>query len=301
MTPGSVFLAIAGNAVAAMGPILLASMGGLYTELSGMLNIALEGLILSGAFAGLAVASATGSLFAGMIAGLASGALLAFCFSSVSIKLKANIFIAGLAANIFASGFTAVLSHTLFGSKGVLAFALPEPGKPFAAAFSELPLVGPLLFSHTSFVYLSWIGVAATAIILAATPLGMRIRASGANQAAVAAAGYSVDRIRILAFTISGAACGLAGASLSLPLGAYVPNMSAGRGWTALVAVYVGARKPALIVVACFVFALAESYSNFAQGASLVPAEFLLALPYAATLAALVAGAWLVRGSKPVR
>ena len=81
----------------------------------------------------------------------------------------------------------------------------------------------------------------------------------------------------------------------------YVPNMSAGRGWTALVAVYVGARKPALIVVACFVFALAESYSNFAQGASLVPAEFLLALPYAATLAALVAGAWLVRGSKPVR
>lgn len=301
MNPAGVIIAIAGNAVAAMGPLLLASMGGLYTELSGTLNIALEGLILTGAFSGLAAASATGSLAAGALAGCISSALLAFAFSSISLKLKANIFITGLAANIFASGVTVVLSQRLFGSRGVLAFDLPKPYRPFAENLASLPIIGSLFFSHDIFVYLSWLGVGFTVLVLRRTSFGIRVRAAGANERAVQAAGFGVDRIRIAAFAISGAACGLAGASLSLPLAAYVPNMSSGRGWTALVAVYLGARKPALIVLACFVFALAESYSNYAQGNSPVPAEFLLALPYAATLAALVAGAVLLRGSKRAR
>lgn len=278
MTPASFAFSIAGNAVSGMTPLLFAAMGGLFTELSGMLNIALEGLILFGAFTGALAADLTGSLFAGTLAGAVFSGLLAWAYGTTTIKLKANVFITGLATNIFAYGITKLLSQAVYHSKGVVAFAIAEP-----------PRLPAPLDAWNVFAPLSWLAVAATGAILWKTRQGMRIRATGANPEAVTAAGMSPDKYRLAAIVASGLLCGVAGASLSLPLAAYVPNMSSGRGWIALVAVYLGSRKPGRIMIACFIFALAESYSIYAQGAFKVPAELVMAIPYAATLVALVA------------
>lgn len=290
--------AIAGNAIAAMTPLVFASMGGLFTELTGTLNIALEGLILTGAFFGITAASATQSLLAGLFAAGLASAILAWAYGAATLRLKANIFVTGLAANIFASGATALLSRRFFGTKSVAALAIPALSKPFEAALGDIPFVGEVFFSHDSLVYLSWIFVAVTLTIIYRTPFGIRLRATGANAEAVAASGFNPDAYRLSAIVLSGFFCGIAGASLSFPLAAYVPNMSSGRGWIALVAIYLGGRKPGKIALACLVFALAESYSNFAQGLFRIPSEFMLAIPYAATLVALVAGSAAARARK---
>ncbi|HWR10296.1 MAG TPA: ABC transporter permease [Rectinemataceae bacterium] len=292
---------VAGNAIAAMTPLVFAATGGLFTELTGTLNIALEGLILIGAFFGIVVASAAQSLFAGILAGSAAAAILAWAYGSATIRLKANIFVTGLAANIFASGLTVVLSHQWFGTKSVVAFNVPELAKPLAASLGGIPFFGPFLFSHNVLVYLSWFFVAIAYVVIYRTPAGMKIRATGANAEAVAASGFKPDAYRLLAIVLSGFFCGMAGVSLSLPLAAYVPNMSAGRGWIALVAIYLGARSPGRIALACFIFALAESYSNYAQGLFSVPTDFILMIPYAATLVALVAGSFAERARKAKR
>lgn len=289
---------IAGNAIAAMTPLIFAALGGLFTELTGMLNIALEGLILVGAFFGIVAASMTQSLFAGLVAGSLAAAVLAWAYGSATIRLKANIFVTGLAANIFASGLTVVLSRQWFGTKSVVAFKIPELARPFAGLLGSIPFFGPAFFSHTVLVYLSWFFVIVATVIIRRTALGMKIRATGANAEAVAASGFRPDAYRLIAIVLSGFFCGMAGASLSLPLAAYVPNMSAGRGWIALVAIYLGARNPGKIALACFIFALAESYSNYAQGLFRIPAEFILMIPYAATLIALVAGSLAKRAAK---
>jgi simple sugar transport system permease protein len=281
---------LATNAVTAMTPLLLAALGGLFTELSGTLNIALEGLMLTGAFFGAVSAAASGSIFIGVAGGSLAAAFLAWAMGSATIRLKANPFITGLAANIFASGFSVLLSRRFFGSGSVITFALKAVPKPFEAALGNLPVLGPLLFSHTWIDYASWLAAVAAWILIARTPFGSRLRATGANAEAVSASGFSPDRYRVAAFILSGVLTGAAGASLSLPLAAYVPNMSSGRGWIALVAVYLGFRKPWGIAFACFVFALAEAYSNYAQGFLGLPPEFILAIPYVASLLALMAG-----------
>jgi len=283
-------ITITTNALGAMTPLLLAAAGGLFTELAGMLNIALEGLMLAGAFFGFAAASAFNSIPLGMLAGALASTAIAWAYGSVTLKLKANVFITGLAANIFASGLTAVLSARWFGTKSVIALAIPNPVQPFAPLLGRIPVLGKLLFSHHSLVYVSWIAAILAALLVYRSVLGLRIRATGTRAEAVLSAGFSPDTYRLVAVMISGALCGLAGASLSLPLGAYVPNMSSGRGWIALVAIYLGNKKPSRTALACFIFALAESFSNYAQGQFRIPSEFILAIPYAATLIALSLG-----------
>lgn len=281
-------------ALAAMTPLLFAALGGLFTELAGMLNIALEGLIVIGAFFSVTGASASGSLAAGMLAGVAASTLAAFLYGQITLKLKANGFITGLATNLLASGLTVVLSQQFYRTKGVIPFELPDL-PVITAGLSGIPLVGPVLFNQNLLTHMSWLSAILAWIVIRRTAFGMRLRATGSNSSAMAALGLGPDRYRLAAILISGIACGLAGAYLSLNLSAHVPNISSGRGWIALVAIYLGTRKPAGIVAACFVFALAESYSNHAQGILRIPSEFILAIPHAATLVALLAGSLLAR------
>jgi len=281
---------ITASALEAMTPLLLAATGGLFTELAGMLNIALEGLMLAGAFFGFAAAAASGSLLLGILAGALASSLIAWIYGSATLRLKANVFITGLAANIFAPSVTAVLSAAWFGTRSVVALAVPEPTRPLQTRLGQNPVLGGAFFSQHSLVYLSWALAAGAAVIIYRSVLGTRIRATGARAEAVAAAGFKPDFYKLSAIIISGFFCGIAGASLSLPLGAYVPNMSSGRGWIALVAIYLGNRRPGRTALACFVFALAESFSNYAQGQFGIPSEFILAIPFAATLIALSLG-----------
>lgn len=281
---------ITASALEAMTPLLLAAAGGLFTELAGMLNIALEGLMLAGAFFGFAAAQASGSLSLGILAGALASSLIAWIYGSATLRLKANAFITGLAANIFAPSITAVLSARWFGTRSVVALTTPEPARIFQTSLGRVPILGKIFFSHHSLVYLSWVLSLGAALIIYRSVLGTRIRATGARAEAVAAAGFKPDFYKLVAIILSGFFCGIAGASLSLPLGAYVPNMSSGRGWIALVAIYLGNRRPGRTALACFVFALAESFSNYAQGQFGIPSEFILAIPFAATLLALSLG-----------
>lgn len=286
--------AIMGDALGIMTPLLFAALGGLLSELSGMLNIALEGLMGVGAFGAAVAAIYSGSLAAGVLAGAAAGALVAWGFGASTLKLRADGFVAGLAVNLLASGLTVALSARLFGSKGVIPIGagalavLQPPAAPGGPSF-----LGRVFLGHDILAYAGWACVPLAWFLVRRTPFGLRLRAAGSNPRALLTLGKKPERYRLAAIVLSGLACGLAGASLSLGLGSYVPNASSGRGWIALVAVYLGGKRPGGVLAACFVFALASSLANFSQGFLEVPADFILALPYAITLLALIgAAAW---------
>lgn len=291
---------LGGDALEAAAPLVFAALGGLFTELSGTLNIALEGLILVGAFASVSAAGLGHSLALGLAAGLAASTLVAALYGFVTIRGRANEFVTGLAANLFAAGAAVVLSAQIFKTKGILSFdlaPLPELGAGLAAGQAPgLSFLGKLLFGHNALVYASWLAAPLAALVLGRTPFGLRLRAAGSNPKALLALNLRPERYRFAAILVSGAASGLAGASLSLSLASYVPNMSSGRGWIALVAIYLGGRRPWGVAAACLAFALADSFANYAQGFLRLPPDFILALPYAVTFVALVGGAALKRG-----
>lgn len=277
------------NAVEIMTPILLAALGGLFAELAGVLNIALEGLILTGAFAGILAAAATGSLVAGIIAGALAGGLLAAVFAFFSMRLKANIFITGLAINLLAAGAIPFLSTWMFGTKGVLRFPdLKRLPHLFRDTSTGIGIIDGLLFGHSATVYLAWLLVAVSAVTLYRTPFGLRLRALGAREESVVIAGVNAAAYRRMAILISGIAAGIGGASISLRLGVYLPNISAGRGWIALVAIYLGYRHPIGIAVAALLFGFTASLAGAAQGMLAIPGTVLLGLPYAMTVVAMI-------------
>ncbi|MGA2480163.1 MAG: ABC transporter permease [Spirochaetia bacterium] len=291
MTAGSPYsIPLVHSAVEIMTPFLLAGIGGLFTELSGMLNIALEGLILTGAFFSVVLAAATGSLLLGILLGILCAMLLSLLFGSVTLYLRANVFITGLATNLFASGFTIVLAYHLFRTKGVIQF----PNVPQLPAFvvppflQRIPILGDVLFGHNIIVYLTWLIVLLSALVIYRTPFGMRLRGTGLNEKTIFSLGLNPRRYQLAGILISGLTCGLAGAMLTIQLAAFVPQISAGRGWIALVAIYLGNRTPWGIVAASFVFGLAESLADYAQGATRIPADFILALPYLITVVAMI-------------
>lgn len=277
------------SAVTIMTPLLLASMGGLFTELSGMLNIALEGLLLMGAFCSVIFTHYTGSMVAGTLLGIGCTMVLAAVLASVTLNLKSNVFITGLAVNLFSAGLTVVLCFSLFGNKGVVVFnnipALPLLNIPVLA---KIPVLGDIFIGHSIFVYMSWLLLIICHFVLYRTPFGFRIRATGLHQEALSTLGLNPNRYRFAAFLISGFTCGLGGALLTLNLGAFVPNITAGKGWIALVVIFLGNKKPFGLFIAALIFGLADAFSNYAQGALNVPADFILAIPYVFTLLAMI-------------
>jgi simple sugar transport system permease protein len=277
------------SVVIIMTPLLLAATGGLFTEVSGMLNIALEGLLLTGAFVAVAAAHYTGSLVLGLLAAILASLLLAALLGWATLTLRSNVFITGLAVNLFAAGVTVVLSHHLFGTRGVVVSQnippLPSLDIPL---IRNIPLAGDLVSGHSFFVYLSWALLLLAWLALFKTPFGFRLRACAKHAPALVSLGLKPGAYRFTAFLISGLSCGAGGAFLSLNLGAFVPNMSSGKGWIALVVIFLGGRKPLGILVAAFVFGLAEAFSNRAQGVLRIPADFILALPYVFTLAVMI-------------
>jgi general nucleoside transport system permease protein len=289
MNEGGFTFPVVHNAVSIMTPFLLAGIGGLMTELAGMLNIALEGLILIGAFFSVVGAAATGSLAAGIIIGVMMTVAVSLLFAAVTLYLKANVFITGLATNLFAAGLTTVLSFSLFATKGVLRFSeLPRLPVFSVPRLHGIPIVGDLLFGHDVLVYIGWAAVAGAWVLINRTPFGCRLRGTGSNPAALRAAGLRPQRYQMAGILLSGVTCGIAGAILTLNLGAFVPNISSGRGWIALVVIYLGAKRPFGIMAAAFLFGLADSISNYAQGVLAVPADLILAFPYVITVTAMI-------------
>jgi simple sugar transport system permease protein len=284
-----------------MTPLLLAAMGGLFTEVSGMLNIALEGLLLMGAFAAVTAAHYSGSLTLGVLAAVLASLSLAALLAWVTLKLKSNVFITGLAANLFAAGITVVLSQRLFLTRGVVAPEnLPRLTRLSIPLLGDLPVIGHILSGHSYIVYLSWVLLVFTGLVMYKTPFGFRLRACDKHSPALVSLGLKPDTYRFIAFLASGFTCGIGGAFLSLNLGVFVPNMSSGKGWIALVVIFLGGRKPPGLLVAAFIFGLAEAFSNYAQGLLNIPVDFILALPYICTLLAMIGVSAYAKGKSKV-
>lgn len=277
------------DAIVFMAPLLPAAVGGLATELVGTLNIALEGLILTGAFVYVAAASVAGPA-AGALMALVVTAAVSYGMDWLSRKAKADSFVVGLGINMLAPALASILSQVFFGTKGVVVVPGLQSSRVLGS-LSGIPLMGPL-FGHRLSDYLAILVAMVIAVALAYTPFGLRARAAGQNPEALRMAGLNEGRLRAMAFLVSGLACGVSGAALAASLGAYVPNMSAGRGWIALVAIYLGGKGLVGTVVASAFFALLLSVASGAQSLSVAPPELLMALPYFVTAVVVIAGSY---------
>jgi simple sugar transport system permease protein len=277
------------SAVTIMTPLLFAAIGGLFTELAGTLNIALEGLLLLGAFTAAAAAHFTGSVMAGVFAAVLASMLLAALVALLTLGLKANVFIAALAANLFAAGVTVILSDRIFANRGIVVFSgFPGLKTLSVSVLERIPVVSELLLNHSVYVYGSWLLLFAAWAALYKTPFGFHLRSCELHSEALMSLGIRSGSYRFAAFLISGFCCGIGGSMLTINLGVFVPNISAGKGWIALVVIFLGNRRPLGLFAAALVFGLAESFSNYAQGVFNVPSDFILAIPYVFTLAGMI-------------
>ncbi len=276
-----------------LAPILAAALGGLASEYVGVLNIALEGLIMAGGFAYIAVGAVYGP-FAGIVAALLLPAVLAYLQDLYARKARADSFVVGLSLNLLVPGVASVLSQLMFATKGVVsAPALASPR--LAQGMASLPIIGPLLFGHRLSEYLAYALVGFVFLVLGATPFGLRARALGMNPDALELGGLRPGLIRGWAYALSGLACGASGLALAAAIGAWVPGLSAGRGWIALVAVYLGGRRLFGTLLAALLFALLLAGANQAQALAWLPAELVAALPYVITTVVVIAGAAIKR------
>jgi len=255
-------------------PILFASAGGLFPALAGTLNIALEGMLLAGAFSALAVFYFSGSV--AMAVGAAAACAAALCALHVftAFKLRANVFICGLAVNLLSGALCTIISGILFAAKGTITLQ----NSTYSGASN-------LVYWYLFFALFLLIIVH---IVIYKTPFGYRLRACEKSGESLLSLGIEPGFYKVTAMLICAVFCGIGGSFLSLNLGAFVPGMSAGNGWIALVVIFLGGRKPFGLLIAALVFGAAESFSNYAQGFWKLPSEFILSLPYVCTLLAML-------------
>jgi simple sugar transport system permease protein len=287
-------------AVPATTAILLAAMGGLVNRQGGIVNIGLEGLMLAGAFAAVAASAAAASWQIGVVAAGAVGALLGLAFSWTMTRLGADQIIAGLGLNLVVLGFLGYLLPIRFGVQGTYlpdgVVALPRFALPLVG---DLPLLGQILSPQTPLTFLSWLAVPIIAVLLYRTAWGIALRAAGADAQAARAAGVAVLRWRDLSTVVAGLMAGLAGAHLALGVVTlFNKNMTAGRGFIALAAIYFGAARPWPTAAAAFLFGIFEA-ASFRYGSAGLAPQLVQMLPYLVVVVSLTLVAlrkrWSVR------
>lgn len=268
-------------------PILLAALGGALCDRVGIFNIALEGMILTGAFAAIVGDYYTGSALIGVLSACLGAGVLSLIFAFMSVSLKGDVIVLGIATNLLASGLTAFLLRAIFHVQG--AFQDPRLvglGNINIPILQDIPILGPLLSGHTILVYLSLVLLGLVSLMLFHTSLGLRMRGIGEQPHAAETLGVKVNALRYLAVVLSGVFCGLAGAQLSIGIVTlFVQDMSAGRGWIAVVAVMLGQSHPVGVLIASILFGFANSLGFRLQGLGM-PSQFTGMLPYVVTLLA---------------
>ncbi|MEN3110119.1 ABC transporter permease [Uliginosibacterium paludis] len=269
--------------LAAATPLVFAGLGELVTEKSGVINLGVEGMMLIGAVAGFAGALQWG-VFGGLICGALGGMLASLPFAFLTLSLGTNQSATGLALTIFGIGLSAFIGQ-FFVSQG-----LPGLQPLRIPLLASIPFLGPILFTQTFVVYLSWLAFAIVAWVLARTRWGLILRAVGESPDAAHAIGYPVIRIRYLATLFGGAMSGIGGAYLSTvytPL--WVQNMTAGRGWIAVALVVFATWKPGRLMFGAYLFGGMTILQLHAQGLGIaLPSQLLAAVPYVATILVLV-------------
>ncbi|MFD4630500.1 ABC transporter permease [Streptomyces sp. NPDC058284] len=278
----SVDSALFHSALLALTPILLAALGGAVCERAGVFNIGLEGMMLVGCFSAVAGSWFTGSAWLGVLFAALSSAAYAMILAVGTISLRGDAVVLGVALNLLAVGLTGFLLRTVFGVQGT--FSDPDLA---GLGTVDLAFLGPVLSGHSPLVYVSWAAVAVAAVFLARHPWGLRLRGVGEAPDAAATLGVSPVKYQYAAVLTGGLLCGLAGAQLALGnVTLFSENMTAGRGWIAVVAVLLGRALPLGVLLAGLLFGVAEAVGFRLQGNGLPP-QATDAAPYVVTLVAL--------------
>jgi simple sugar transport system permease protein len=268
--------------------LLLPALGGVVSERSGVVNIAMEGMMLTGAFFGVVADLALHNPWLATGVAMLAGGLMASIHAIVSIRFRADQIVSGIAINIFAAGLTVFLVNRIYGLQDVghvgQSELLPDINVP---ALDQIPFIGQVVFQQNVIVYVALVLLVVTHVVLFRTRLGLRIRAVGEHPMAADTAGINVYLIRYGAVITSGLLSGLAGAFLAIGVGnTFVPNMTDGRGYIALAAMIFGKWTPFGAFVACMIFALGEAiYAN--NSIIHISAYLLSMLPYVITLVVL--------------
>jgi ABC-type uncharacterized transport system permease subunit len=277
-------------ALIAATPLLLAALGGLISELSGVLNMALESMMLIGAFVAYAVSDLTGNPWIGLFAAAFAGMLVGLIHAVFTISLRSNHIISAVALNLFAIAVTALGFRVLYIRKAfVSAPGFEALSFPF---LSDLPYLGKALFQHNIIIYMALLLIPVMWFILYKTFWGLTLRSVGEHPMASSTVGINVNRVRYIAVLLSGAIVGISGSALVSASGinAFQENLSAGRGFIAFAAVVFGRYNPVGIFLGTILFGLGDALQIRLQAYGVdVPYQLLLMLPYLITLIALVA------------
>ncbi|HEY7866273.1 MAG TPA: ABC transporter permease [Psychromonas sp.] len=280
-------------------PLILAALAGLFSERSGIVNIALEGKILFAAFAAAAAASLTGSVWLGLLSAIAVACSLSMLHGFASITHKGDQIVSGVAINMLAVGLTVTLGRYWFGLGGQTPALLDSQRflpitLPGADALADVPVLGllysELISGHNILVYAALLAVPICWWVIYKTRFGLRLRAAGENPHAVDTAGISVAWIRYRALLVAGLLTGIAGAYLSTAHSAgFVPNMSAGKGFIALAALIFGKWRPVPVLLGCLLFGFLDAVAIRLQGTELpiigeIPVQLIEVLPYILTV-----------------
>jgi simple sugar transport system permease protein len=287
-----------GNTLVLALPIILGGMGGIMSERVGVVNIAIEGQLLTGAFLAAVIGSITGSLWAGVIAAMIGAALLSTILASLSIKYLVDQIIIGVLLNVLVIGVTNFLYSQVITQNNA---GLNFPGtfnRIEIPILSQLPIIGDAFFNQGAIVYLTFLIVPALWFVLFRTKLGLRARAVGEHPLAADTVGINVGRTRFWWVTIGGAVAGLGGAAITVGnVGAFGREMTGGLGFIALAVVILGRWQPLYVSISALLFGFAiimRIWSN--QINPVIPVDFITMVPYLVTLIAVAGFAGRVRG-----
>lgn len=280
-----ILLGIIATGIRLATPYLLAALGEMFTQRSGIYNLGLEGVMLMGAFAGFFVSLVTGNPYLGLLAGMLIGGIMGLVMGLVSITLKAEQGISGIGLYLFGWGLSGLLFRLYVGGittiEGLHPFKIPVLG--------DIPYIGQALFEHSIVVYLAFLLVPACWVLLFKTAWGLKVRAVGTTPQAADTLGVSVDGIRYQCLILGSMMGGLAGAALTIGNAhIFADNIIAGRGFIAVALVYFGRWSPWGILAGSLLFSMADSVQLWVQVLGInFPYELAVILPYVVTIIAL--------------
>ncbi len=284
----AILVSIAAATLRIATPVLLAALGEMVAERTGVYNMGLEGTMLMGAFTAYLGAYETGSLWLGVAAAMMTGALTSLVFAFLVITLKIEQIVTGLAINLLGSGMSVFLLRSVFTEQDA------TPAIPLFAAvpipwLSDIPWLGPVFFNQKTITYLAFLAVPLLGYLLFRTRLGLELRCIGENPKALDTKGISVGLRQYGAVVFGGVMAGMGGAFLSVGSAArFVPDMTNGRGWLAIVIVIAGMWRPVPILLATLAFSFLDALQLQIQGIGIaIPYQLLLAMPYAVAILAL--------------